>query len=76
MEERVKKILANIMGVPVEEIDENSSPDTIPNWDSLRHMNLILALEQEFSVIVRDEDILTLMSYPLILITLRELRAQ
>jgi acyl carrier protein len=76
MEDRVKRVMAKVLSVSPDEIDENSSPDTIPRWDSLRHMNLILALEQEFSVTVQDEDIPTLISYPLILLTMRELQAR
>ena len=33
-----------------EEINEESSPDTIESWDSLRHMNIVIALEEEFNV--------------------------
>ena len=76
MDEQVKRVMSNILGLPPEQIDENSSPDTIPKWDSLRHMNLILALEQEFFITVKDEDIPTMISYPLILLTVRELQAQ
>ena len=76
MEERVKQVMGRVFGVPPEQIGEESSPDTIKQWDSLRHMNLVLALEQEFGVTVKDEDVPTLISYPLILLTLRELHAQ
>lgn len=64
--------MADVLGVNAAAIDEDSSPDTIATWDSLRHMNLMLALEEEFSVKLKDEDIMTLISYPLILLTLKE----
>jgi acyl carrier protein len=76
MEERVREVMSRVLGVSPDQIDENSSPDTIPQWNSLRHMNLILALEQEFSITVKDEDIATLISFPLILLVLRELQAR
>lgn len=76
MEERVKRVMAKVFGTTPDQIDENSSPDTVKQWDSLRHMNLVLALEQEFGVTVRDEDVVTLLSYPLILLALRDLHAQ
>ncbi len=76
MEERVKQVMGKVFGVSPEQIGEESSPDTIKQWDSLRHMNLVLALEQEFGVTVKDEDVPTLISYPLILLTLRELHAR
>ena len=41
-----------------ETIDEGSSPDSIENWDSLHHMNLVLALEEEFDVEFSDEQVM------------------
>ena len=48
MEQRIKNVMASIFKVDISEIDENISPDTLENWDSLGHMNLIVALEEEF----------------------------
>jgi acyl carrier protein len=50
------------MGTPVEHIREDSSPDTIPEWDSLKHMRLVLALEEEFSVRFSDETIVGMLN--------------
>jgi len=67
--------MSKVLGVEVDEIGDDSSPDTIDNWDSLRHMNLILALEQEFGVTIGDEEVSTLISYPLIVLVVRELQS-
>ena len=50
MESRVKKIMAEIFDVSEKEINENSSMDTIEVWDSLNHLRLVIALEQEFHI--------------------------
>ena len=47
-------------------INENSSPDNIDNWDSLRHMMLISALEEEFDIQFSDQEMLELLNYKLI----------
>lgn len=75
MEDRIKRVMSKVLGVEVDEIGDDSSPDTIDNWDSLRHMNLILALEQEFGVTIGDEEVSTLISYPLIVLVVRELQS-
>ena len=49
-QERVFKILSNIFNEPFDKISLESSPDNIESWDSLKHMILILALEEEFKV--------------------------
>jgi acyl carrier protein len=57
MSEDVFKIVAKIMNVPLEMIDKNSSMKTLDNWDSLQHMHLILAVEEEMFIQFTDEDI-------------------
>ena len=72
-EEYLKKIMASVLKVDVATIDDNSSMDTIKTWDSLSHMNLILALEDGFHISIADEDAGNITSYKLIKIVLLEL---
>lgn len=72
LDERIKKVLAGVFGVSVEQITESSSPDTIEKWDSLHHMNLIIALEEEFAVEFSDEEVVELMNYEMIRLILTE----
>ena len=65
--------MATLLTVDFAAIDENASMDTIPTWDSLRHMNLVLALEEEFKVSIPDEDAGNSTSYKLIKLVLEEL---
>lgn len=73
MLERVRKIVSQVMGIPVEQINEESSPDTIEGWDSLKHINLILSLEEEFKVQFKDEQIVEMLSVGLIVAVLSEI---
>jgi acyl carrier protein len=70
MEEKIREIMAAVFDVPAERIDENASPDSIENWDSLNHMKLILALEGEFDVQFTDEEVLEMQNYKLVVYTL------
>ena len=67
MESRIKKVMGDLFNIGVESINNDSSPDNIENWDSLRHMSLIVALEEEFEVEFDDEEIVDSMNYALIL---------
>jgi len=64
--ERIKHIMSVVFEIPEEEIKENSAATTIENWDSLRHLNLILSLEEEFGVSIPDEQVGNLMNFKLI----------
>lgn len=62
MRKEVFKIVSQIMNVPIDRIIDDSSPQTIANWDSLKHMNLILALEEKFAVAFSDDEIIDMLS--------------
>ena len=72
-ENTLKQVMATLLTVDVNAIDSEASMDTIPTWDSLRHMNLVLALEEEFKVSSPDEDAGYITSYKLIKLVLEEL---
>ena len=61
MRDRVLKIVSQVLNVPVEQLDDESSPDTVEDWDSLKHMNLVLALEEEFGVTFSDGEVVELL---------------
>jgi len=64
--DRIINVMSSVFGVSIDDIDDTSSPDTIESWDSLKHINLIIALEEEFSVDLSDEDVVDLINYKLI----------
>ncbi|MBF0474264.1 MAG: acyl carrier protein [Deltaproteobacteria bacterium] len=75
MKDRVLKIVSQVLNVPIELLNEESSPDTVASWDSLKHMNLILALEEEFGIQFRDEQIVEILKVGLIIEAVKEFTA-
>tara|TARA_B100001146_G_C15819346_1_gene280214 strand:+ start:304 stop:534 length:231 start_codon:yes stop_codon:yes gene_type:complete len=67
MENRVKKVMSDIFNIDIGSINNDSSPDNIETWDSLKHMNLIIALEEEFNIELHDDDIVEMLNYNLII---------
>jgi acyl carrier protein len=55
MEKTIFNIVSTLMDEPLENISIDTGPSTISNWDSLRHMKLILATEEEFNIIFPDQ---------------------
>jgi acyl carrier protein len=53
----VARVLADVLGVEPARIRPDSSPDTIEAWDSVQHLNVIIALEQEFGLRFSPEEI-------------------
>ena len=69
---RLKQVLANVFDEESGSINDESSMDTIENWDSLKHLNLILALEEEFEVSFDEDESIIIISYPLIKTVLKD----
>jgi acyl carrier protein len=72
MEDRIFRVVSDVLGVPIEKVNDDSSPDTIQAWDSLSHINLILALEAEFAISLSPDDVLEMLSVGLIRTILAE----
>jgi acyl carrier protein len=72
-ETTLKSVMSAILNVDPRDIDEGSSMDTIKSWDSLHHMELVLALEDEFHISIPDDDAANITSYSLIRLVLTEL---
>ncbi len=71
IENRTRAVLGKVLQIPPQDISADVSRKTLPVWDSLKHMNLILALEDEFSVEFNDQEIAGINSLDLLLEALR-----
>ncbi|CAB1061340.1 hypothetical protein D1BOALGB6SA_6113 [Olavius sp. associated proteobacterium Delta 1] len=56
IETKCVQLFSKIMGVPAKSIGDHSSPDTIEEWDSLLHVELIANLEKTFSIQISPEE--------------------
>lgn len=55
--ENIIELVAGVVGVPIDDINAQSSPDNIKSWDSINHLNLMLALEETFQKKISPEEI-------------------
>ena len=63
MEDTIKRIMSDIFGVNVGEIPDDASMESINAWDSLKHMELIAALEENFNILLKADDIVAMTNY-------------
>lgn len=55
MVDKIKEIMAEVLGVPVAQITEDLAVGDIPQWDSLRHLTMMKRLEAEFDIKISPE---------------------
>lgn len=72
IEEKIRVLMAVVFEVPGEEIHAESSSETIESWDSLKHMNLVVALEEEFGIIFDDDEIIQMLNFALIMLIVKD----
>jgi acyl carrier protein len=60
-------VLSNVLSVPVSAtLEEGFGPQRCANWDSLRHLRIVMALEARFSCVFAANEIPRLVSIPAI----------
>jgi len=62
MQSRVHTLFAEVLEVPIDRISDETSPENTPQWDSLRAMNLVLALEEAFDLRLSTKEIVSMRS--------------
>lgn len=72
LKDRILQVMASVFEAEADSLNEMSSSDTIESWDSLKHLTLILALEEEFAITIPDDEVADLVNYKLIEITILE----
>jgi len=59
---RLIEVAADVFGVPAGALTADSSSDSVEAWDSISHLNLMLAVEQAFGVRIEPEQMVELTS--------------
>ena len=62
--DRARAALARVLKVAPETITNTASQVDLSDWDSVRHMNVVLALENDFDIQFDDEELAKLTSLP------------
>jgi acyl carrier protein len=65
--ERLRELVALTFDLPVEAIAPETTQDTCAQWDSLAHLNLMLAVEDAFGLTLSVEEMAAMTSVAAIL---------
>jgi acyl carrier protein len=58
MKEKIKKIMSSVFMTGKESIPDTIRQENFEKWDSLKHLNLIIALEEHFNVTFEPAEII------------------
>ena len=60
--DKLKILFKNTFNIKDEDISK-ASQNNLKNWDSVNHMNLILAIEKEFDITLDNNDVVKLSDF-------------
>jgi len=61
---KFRSIVSTVLQIPEDQVTDDLSPERVDTWDSLNHINLIGALEQEFGLSLATENLEQSQSIP------------
>jgi len=70
----LKKVMAKVFEISEEQITTECSPDTLEQWDSLKHMELIVEIENYFEIELPEIAIIESLNFELILLWIAKLK--
>jgi len=56
------KCFVDALGIPQETVEDYLEYNSIPQWDSVAHMQLVAALEEAFDIMLDTDDIIDMSS--------------
>jgi acyl carrier protein len=62
-ENKLKLLISKILKVKPNQIKDNSGLGQSSNWDSIGHLKILLAIEQEFKINFGDKEIISIINY-------------
>jgi len=61
------EILSDLFDINPDEVDLNSSPDTVEAWDSIGHIRLISSIEEKYQISITPEDQVEMLNVDLVI---------
>jgi len=71
MAERLEEVIGSVLSVPAEALSDGSSTENTPNWDSLRQLSILLALESAYGISITTDEAVNMNSIAAIKVVLK-----
>ena len=52
----MEEVIGSVLNVPAEALSDDSSTENTPNWDSLRQLSILLALESAYGISITTDE--------------------
>ena len=63
IDRRILNVMTSVFDTSLDKKQDNISTETVESWDSLKHIQLIVAFEKELGIKIKTSDVEKLTSY-------------
>jgi len=63
MEQKLKTVMADVFEISPDKIDESTTMDSIEEWDSLKHIELLSTVEEKFGIELEMEELIEMITF-------------
>lgn len=63
-EQTVRRLMSDVLELPIDSITDQTTMQTTDTWDSLRHMELVVAIEEQLGIEFEALELMELVSLP------------
>jgi acyl carrier protein len=60
---RLARVFAEILSLPLDRVHPDLKPGDVKRWDSVGHVTLVVAIEEEFAIQLEAEEIMEFTSF-------------
>ena len=69
---KVYQIVADLFLLDIASVHDKLAPEDVSNWDSMQHLNLLLALEADFGIQITPEESTQMLNVGLVVLLVEE----
>jgi acyl carrier protein len=66
IEDKIINVMSAVFNINTVSIVDTTSSDNIESWDSLGHLQLVAALEEEFDIRFEEKELIDMITYSII----------
>lgn len=73
LNKKILMVMSDVFGVSYDQLDMESSQDNVEGWDSVNHLHLVTAIEDEFGISIPIEEVGKMTNVKIICAIVKEL---
>lgn len=75
MDDEIKELFAEIFNINEDKVTAELSQDMLDNWDSMNHLKLVTAVEEEFDINLTMEQIDEITNFEILVTVIKSLKS-